>query len=354
MNTDYEDQDENNLDDLENLDISKVIQSKYKQRRVGISQYQQQEHQKVRQNQIAPDLENQPIQQTQINQTTQSDILVSRSDNQVNDQKLITFRCQNNINQQTKEKPKKNQKTCFSSYNQCRICGDGDSDDCPLIKACECVRSRYYVHEECLKQQILDEYNYKIRGAKCSSCQVKFNMIIEGNFIFLPIRLGAKQRQDPIILLDHFLTCTYSDCYFIINQIVNLLIRFRTSIKETKNRQNFLNSKVFIILFIVICCVISIILVWLITMILKNILYVEKITKWKIIPYLIKQPSFVMQQNIEINNKGILKLQQMIQQQEQNHTNEDLTKSEHINTTKTQYKRYFTSMKIKQQESLIS
>ncbi|CAD8068705.1 unnamed protein product [Paramecium primaurelia] len=88
---------------------------------------------------------------------------------------------------------------------------------------------------------------------------------------------------------------------------------------------------------------------------MRNILYVEKITKWKIIPYLIKQPSFTMPQNIEINNKGILQLQQMIQQQqEQTHTNEDLTKSEYINTTKTQYKRYFTSLKLKQQDSLIS
>ncbi|CAD8167750.1 unnamed protein product [Paramecium pentaurelia] len=348
MNTDYEDQDENNIDDLENLDISKVIQSKYKQRRVGISQYQQREHQKVRQNQIVPDLENQPIQQTQINQTTQSEVLVSRSDNQENDQKLITFRCQNNLNHQIKEKPKKNQKTCFTQYNQCRICGDGDSDQCPLIKACECVRSRYYVHEECLKQQILDEYNYKIRGAKCSSCQVQFNMIIEGNFIFLP-RLGWQQSKDKIPL---FCLITFQLVLVVI--VILLSIRL-TSIQETKNRQNFLNSKVFIILFIAICCIISIILVWLITMIMRNILYVEKITKWKIIPYLIKQPSFTMPQNIEINNKGILQLQQMIQQQqEQTHTNEDLTKSEYINTTKTQYKRYFTSLKLKQQDSLIS
>ncbi|CAD8098827.1 unnamed protein product [Paramecium sonneborni] len=347
MNNDYEDQDENNLNDLENLDISKVIQSKYKQRRVGISQNQQREHQKVRQNQIAPDL---PIQQTQINQTnqtTQSEVLVSRSDNLENDQKLITFRCQNNQNKQPQEKQKKNQKTFFTQYNSCRICGDGDSQESPLIKACECVRSRYYVHEECLKQQILDEYNYKIRGAKCSSCQVQFNMIIEGNFIFLP-KLGWQQSKDKIPLF-----CLVIFQLVLIVIVILLSIRL-TSIKETKNRQNFLNSKVFIILFIVICCIISIILVWLITMILKNILYVEKITKWKIIPYIIKQPSFVIQQNIEIDKKGMLQLQQMIQQQEQNHTDEDLTKSMFINTTKTQYKRYFTSLKLKQSDSLIS
>jgi len=38
-----------------------------------------------------------------------------------------------------------------SCGNVCRICYDPEITDNPIIRVCQCIRTRKYVHEDCLK-----------------------------------------------------------------------------------------------------------------------------------------------------------------------------------------------------------
>lgn len=46
----------------------------------------------------------------------------------------------------------------------------------PLIRVCRCFRSKKYVHEYCLKKQIVEKLKINLERATCEICSQKYNM----------------------------------------------------------------------------------------------------------------------------------------------------------------------------------
>ncbi|CAK66690.1 unnamed protein product (macronuclear) [Paramecium tetraurelia] len=160
----------------------------------------------------------------------------------------------------------------------CRICEFSEYKENPLIRVCKCIRSQKYVHEYCLKKLIMKKYRNKLNQAKCEICSDTYQMELQIEKIFAP-KIAWSQSKDKLPLF-----CLL--VFLIVMIVVVILLGIRLSeANQITDRKNFLDSKSFLILFVIFSVIIILILLWLIAMIVKGLLIVEKIILWKLIEF---------------------------------------------------------------------
>ncbi|CAD8117710.1 unnamed protein product [Paramecium sonneborni] len=160
----------------------------------------------------------------------------------------------------------------------CRICEFTEYKENPLIRVCKCIRSQKYVHEYCLKKQIIKQYRNKLHEAKCQICSDTYQMELRIEKIFSP-QIAWSQSKDKLPLF-----CLLVFLVVMIVVIVLLGIRL-TEAQQITDRKNILDSQLFLIIFIGFAVIIILILLFLIALIIKGLLIVEKILYWKLIEY---------------------------------------------------------------------
>ncbi|CAD8110938.1 unnamed protein product [Paramecium primaurelia] len=157
----------------------------------------------------------------------------------------------------------------------CRICEFSEYKDNPLIRVCKCIRSQKYVHEYCLKKQIIKKYRTNLHQAKCEICQDTYQMELKIEKIFAP-KTAWSQSKDKLPLF-----CLL--VFLIVMIVVVILLGTRlTEANQITDRKNFLDSQSFLIIFVIFAVIIILILLWLIAMIVKGLLIVERILFWKL------------------------------------------------------------------------
>ncbi|CAD8184308.1 unnamed protein product [Paramecium octaurelia] len=160
----------------------------------------------------------------------------------------------------------------------CRICEFPENKENPLIRVCKCIRSQKYVHEYCLKKQIIQKYRINLNKAKCEICSDTYQMELKIQKIFDPQTAWSHSKDKlPLFCLLVFLIV-------LIVVVILLGIRLKEANSIT-DRKNFLDSKSFLIIFIVFSIITIFVLLWLIAMIVKGLLIMEKILYWKLIEY---------------------------------------------------------------------
>ncbi|CAD8207658.1 unnamed protein product [Paramecium octaurelia] len=176
----------------------------------------------------------------------------------------------------------------------CRICEFSEYKDNPLIRVCKCIRSQKYVHEYCLKKQIIKKYRNKLHQAKCEICSDTYQMELKIEKIFAP-KTAWSQSKDKLPLF-----CLL--VFLIVMIVVVILLGIRLSeANQITDRKNFLDSKSFLILFVIFSVIIILILLWLIAMIVKGLLIVEKIQFWKLLEFKPVKKS-ILNKNISISD----------------------------------------------------
>ncbi|CAD8107895.1 unnamed protein product [Paramecium sonneborni] len=160
----------------------------------------------------------------------------------------------------------------------CRICEFSEDKNNPLIRVCKCIRSQKYVHEYCLKKQIMLKYRNKLHQAKCEICSDTFQMELKIEKTFAPKTAWAQSKDKlPLFCLLVFL---------IVMIVVVILLGIRLQMaNQVTDRKNFLDSQSFLIIFVIFAMIIILILLWLIAMIVKGLLIVEKILFWKLLEF---------------------------------------------------------------------
>ncbi|CAD8118260.1 unnamed protein product [Paramecium sonneborni] len=209
----------------------------------------------------------------------------------------------------------------------CRICEFPEYRDNPLIRVCKCIRSQKYVHEYCLKKQIIYKYRNKLHEAKCDICSDTYQMELKIERIFSPQTAWSQSKDKlPLFCLLVFL---------VVMIVVVILLGIRlTEANQITDRKNFLDSQSFLIIFIVFAMIIILVLLWLIAMIIKGLLIVERILYWKLIEYKPLKKS-ILNKNILISDiKQSFRKSKLFGQQETTQNR----KNKHLGTFKIEQK----------------
>ncbi|CAK57901.1 unnamed protein product (macronuclear) [Paramecium tetraurelia] len=184
----------------------------------------------------------------------------------------------------------------------CRICEFPEQKENPLIRVCKCIRSQKYVHEYCLKKQIIQKYRINLNKAKCEICSDTYQMELKIEKIFDPVNQNFTFQQTAWSHSKDKLPLFCLLVFLIVLVVVVILLGIR--LKEANSitdRKNFLDSKSFLIIFIVFAIITILVLLWLIAMIVKGLLIMEKILYWKLLEYKPIKKS-ILNKNIQISD----------------------------------------------------
>ncbi|CAD8206643.1 unnamed protein product [Paramecium pentaurelia] len=211
----------------------------------------------------------------------------------------------------------------------CRICEFPEYKDNPLIRVCKCIRSQKYVHEYCLKKQIITKYRNKLDKAKCEICSDTYQMELKIEKIFDP-QTAWSQSKDKLPLF-----CLLVFLIVMIVVVILLGIRLKEA-NQITDRKNFLDSQSFFIIFIVFAIITILVLLWLIAMIIKGLLIVEKILNWRLIEYKPLKKS-ILNKNILISDiKQSFRKSKLFGEQQTTQNR----KNKHLNTFNVEKKNY--------------
>lgn len=166
---------------------------------------------------------------------------------------------------------------------------------------------------KCLKGEILRSYKHLFREAACRVCETPYRMNVVGVKKFMP-SLGWEQSKDKYPLL-----CLLATFFFLLLMLVLVAVQLNSVLATHQTKDGFFYSPVALISIIAFLLLILLLIGWFIVMILKNMLFIDKIYTWTILDLeeYTEKPAYqapkrqdlnILQQNVEIDQQGVLKV----------------------------------------------